>query len=68
MSPATGDFRPQPGSPAVDAGIPSAAYEAFQSRYGLSLAVDHAGRPRPAGAAWDIGAFELTPPAATGGR
>ncbi|MFN8095216.1 MAG: right-handed parallel beta-helix repeat-containing protein [Vicinamibacteria bacterium] len=68
VSPATGDFRPQPGSPAVDAGIPSAAYEAFQSRYGLSLAVDHAGRPRPAGAAWDIGAFELTPSAATGAR
>jgi len=67
-SPATGDYRPQAGSPAVDAGIPSAAYDAFQSRYGLSIAVDHAGRARPAGAAWDIGAFEYSASAASARR
>jgi hypothetical protein len=68
VSPATGDFRLQAGSPAVDAGIPSPAYEAFSSRYGLSIDVDHGGQARPAGQAWDIGAFEYTPGAATSAR
>jgi hypothetical protein len=43
-----GDFRLRPGSPAVDMGSAAGA-----------PAVDFAGVPRPQGAAFDIGAFEL---------
>ena len=40
------DYHLQPGSPAIDAGVPTSA-----SR-------DHDGTPRPQGSAFDIGAFE----------
>jgi hypothetical protein len=47
---AAGDFRLQPGSPAIDAG---AALD--------TVTIDFAGIARPQGAASDIGAFELVP-------
>lgn len=47
-----GDLRLQPGSPAVDAAVPSS---------GPGLDHDFAGTPRPQGARKDIGAFELRP-------
>ncbi len=46
------DYRPQPGSPAVDAAGPTS---------GPGLDHDFAGAPRPQGAGKDIGAFELVP-------
>ncbi len=44
---------------AKDAGISHAVYATFQSLYGLSIAVDTNGGPRPQGSAWDMGAFEV---------
>jgi hypothetical protein len=52
------DLRLRPGSPAIDAGTPSPVYETFRQLYGLDIAKDHAGLPRPQGAGWDLGAFE----------
>jgi hypothetical protein len=46
------DYRLQPGSPAVDAAVPSS---------GPGVDHDFAGTPRPQGARKDIGAFELRP-------
>lgn len=46
VSPAAGDFRLAPSSPAIDAGIDTGVARDFQ------------GVPRPQGAAYDIGAFE----------
>jgi hypothetical protein len=62
---AGGDFRIGSNSPAVNAGTQSGAYAGFQSVFGVSIAVDRAGQGRPAGGAWDIGAYEAT--GATGG-
>jgi hypothetical protein len=53
-----GDLRLRAGSPAVDAGTAHPLYDLFQRTYGLSIARDHAGLPRPQGAGWDLGAFE----------
>jgi hypothetical protein len=36
-----------------------AAYSAFQSTFGRSIQFDRVGVPRPQGAGWDIGAYEL---------
>lgn len=47
-----------PGAAVVDRGVAPAVYAAFQQRYGRSIAFDINGRPRPQGAAWDIGAVE----------
>ncbi len=46
-------LRLSPGSPAVDVGTPTAAYQ------------DLTGLVRPQGAGWDMGAFELVPSSAT---
>jgi hypothetical protein len=46
------DYRLQPGSPAVDAAVPSS---------GPGLDHDFVGTPRPQGVRKDIGAFELRP-------
>jgi hypothetical protein len=46
------DYRLQPGSPAVDAAVPTS---------GPGLDHDFAGTPRPQGARKDFGAFELRP-------
>jgi hypothetical protein len=58
VSAGTGDFHLASGSPAIDAGIVSSAFSGFQTVYGVSIAVDRDGRARPAGNAWDIGAYE----------
>lgn len=52
------DFSLLPGSAAIDRGTLSDVYQTFQTLYGISISADAAGRPRPAGAAWDIGAYE----------
>jgi len=45
-------------SSAIDTGILSAAYTAFEAEYGIDIAKDIAGRARPQGGGWDIGAYE----------
>jgi hypothetical protein len=62
VDPAAEDFRLRPGSPAIDAAVEDAVYAAFAARYGIDLAKDAAGQPRPRGSAWDIGAYEYAPP------
>jgi len=52
VNPQGGDYRLQPGSPAVDAAVPAS---------GPGLDHDFAETPRPQGARKDIGAFELRP-------
>jgi len=52
------NFVPLSGSPAIDTGAVQTAYADFLSRYGMDIAKDLAGNARPAGSAWDIGAFE----------
>ena len=55
----------QPGSPAIDVGFANhTAYTTFQSGFGRSISVDRVGVPRPQGAGWDIGAYELSTVAA----
>jgi hypothetical protein len=66
------DFRLQMASPAVDAGTKDAVYSTFFSLYGIDIAKDIAGTPRPQGPRFDLGAYEFatqptgqpTPPAA----
>jgi hypothetical protein len=64
-----GNFNLQPGSPAIDMGALDAAYTTFQQLYGIDIRRDKAGRTRPQGAGWDVGAYEYptspgtTPPA-----
>jgi hypothetical protein len=63
------DFRLQAASLAVDAGTADAVYSTFFTLYGINIAKDIAGTPRPQGATYDLGAYELnaettpTPPA-----
>ena len=58
------DFHLQTNSPAIDAGVLSSVYAAFVARgslvggYGASIAMDADANPRPAGAGWDLGAYE----------
>ena len=47
------------GSAAVDEGRLSALYALFESEFGESIQVDIRGLARPAGADWDIGAYEF---------
>jgi hypothetical protein len=53
-----GDFELQSGSPAIDSGVVEAAYDTYQTLYGVDIRKDKAGRTRPQGAAWDMGAYE----------
>jgi len=53
-----GDFNLQSGSPAIDSGALESVYATYQSLYGVDIRKDKAGRTRPVGAAWDMGAFE----------
>lgn len=52
------DFHLQSNSPAINTGLVSAVYAAFQLRYGIDLAKDIEGNLRPADSAFDIGAYE----------
>lgn len=58
VSPQNGDFRLQPGSPAIDKGQTDELYQIFKDRYGIDIRIDASGNPRPQGDAWDIGAYE----------
>jgi hypothetical protein len=50
----------QPDSPAIDTGLHNpVAYATYQTQYGLDIRFDRAGVPRPAGGAWDRGAYEF---------
>jgi hypothetical protein len=60
VNPSADQFGLQGGSPAIDAGSAESVYATFQSLYGLSIAADAVGTPRPQGAAFDIGGFEYT--------
>jgi hypothetical protein len=61
VNPAGEDFRLQAVSPAVDAGVTDPVYSTFLSLYGIDIAKDIAGKPRPQGPAIDLGAYERTP-------
>ena len=50
VNPALDDYRLATGSPAINAGKDVSAY---------GVTFDHEGKPRPVGAIWDVGAFEL---------
>jgi len=53
----------QAGSPAIDAAREAhAVYDRYRSAYGIDIRVDAAGRPRPQGLAWDLGAHEVEVP------
>jgi hypothetical protein len=53
------DFRPASGSPAIDGGVTNDFFQAFEKTYGVSIAFDLLGTPRPQGSAFDIGAVEV---------
>ena len=55
---AGGDFHVAPTSPAVGAGEVNVAYTTFQQRYGLSIATDIQGTPRPPTGGYTLGAYE----------
>ena len=52
------DFRLVAGSPAIDKGAATTIFSGFQGVFGVSIAVDRAGQPRPSGSSMDIGAYE----------
>jgi len=54
---ANGDFHPQENSPLIGKGIRHRVYDEFQARYGINIAYDFEGKPRPANA-WTLGALE----------
>ena len=56
---ANNSFELKGTSPAIDAGMTHQLYAAFQSLYGVPLATDVKGSPRPWGQAYDLGAFEF---------
>jgi hypothetical protein len=56
---AASDYDLQATSSAISAGAETDVYEVFKTTYGIDIQVDMEGRPRPAGPAWDIGAYEV---------
>lgn len=57
VNPAIYDLHPQENSPLVGKGIRHPVYDEFQARYGIDIAYDFEGKPRPAGS-WTLGALE----------
>jgi hypothetical protein len=57
IDPSAGDFHVPITSPAMNSGEFNTVYGAFQQRYGVSIAFDADGRPRPRLATTDIGAY-----------
>lgn len=51
------DLHPQESSPLVGKGIRHPVYDEFKARYGINIAYDNEGKPRPQGA-WTLGALE----------
>lgn len=53
-----GNFRLAETSPAINKGVLSDAYAAFDTLYSLDVSHDISGADRPQGSTWDIGAYE----------
>lgn len=68
VDPAGGNFRPRRGSAAIDAGLVDGVYELYWTTYGVRIAADPSGAPRPVGSGFDIGAWEYNgaPPGSPG--
>ena len=62
----TDNFQIGASSPAVDAGATHSAYATFFNLYGIDIAKDADGLARPQGSAFDMGAYEYTPPPVVG--
>jgi hypothetical protein len=58
VDPVSANFDLSAGSPAIDRGVLEEVYAVFETLYGIDIRIDKAGRPRPQGAGWDIGAYE----------
>jgi hypothetical protein len=58
VAPGSDDFRILPASPAVDGGAVDKVYALYEHTYGVSIARDASGSPRPRGASYDLGAYE----------
>jgi hypothetical protein len=54
------DFSLQSTSPAINVGATHPVYSTFKSLYGIDIAKDIVGTPRPQGGKRDIGAYEFT--------
>jgi hypothetical protein len=60
------DLHPQENSPLVGKGIRHPVYDEFQARYGINIAYDFEGKPRPDGdEGWTLGALEPGTPKTT---
>lgn len=53
-----GDYRLDARSPVIDMANQLSLYEMFSELYGIDIRKDIAGRARPQGGGWDIGAYE----------
>ncbi|KAF0189875.1 MAG: hypothetical protein FD168_173 [Desulfobulbaceae bacterium] len=51
------DLHPKENSPLIGKGVRHPVYNEFQARYGINIAYDFEGKPRPQGA-WTLGALE----------
>ena len=62
VDPASNNFALKSGSPARNLTTEDAAYEKFQSLYGIGIKQDFVGTPRPSENSWDAGAYEFAGP------